>query len=364
MNQSNPDLKKTTTPFIRLIIVSSALIIVFLMVYFIYTYMPTFTKTVKTDNAYIKGNLTYISTKVSGYIDEINVNDNEVVHQGQVLVRIDPRDYLVKIDQTKAEIEKVLAEINQLNEEIKLQHIKIKSKEIDINSANSSLEKISNDFKRAQQLINIGAISRSEYDVSSTEQQIQKNNLLNSIDQKNQEIQSLNILESSKSTLKAELNAANAKLKQAELDKAATIIRSPINGQVTSRNIEQGEYTTVAKNIMAIAPNQNLWLEANIKETQLHYVNKGDKVLINVDALPNDRFCGEIESLSKVSGSETSLIQTDNASGNFTKIIRRFPIKIKIVPHQKGLDKLGIGMSSVIKIYTHSSDKSCTDILS
>jgi membrane fusion protein (multidrug efflux system) len=150
-------------------------------------------------------------------------------------------------------------------------------------------------------------------------------------------------------------------LAQAENNLKATQLVAPRDGVVVSRKVREGEYVSVAKNLMVIAPETNLWIEANLKETQLSKLAKGDQVYFSVDAIPNQKFCGTLDSISRSSGSDLALLPADNATGNFTKIVRRFPVKIVYNPQQKGLEKLAIGMSVIVDLKANTQGQTCAE---
>lgn len=169
--------------------------------------------------------------------------------------------------------------------------------------------------------------------------------------------QQLEVLHAQHSVIAAQLTAADANLQRALNDLGRTAVKAPREGLVAARNVRVGEYVTVGTRLLAISPTRDLWVEANLRETQLARMRGGDRVQIEVDALPGQKFCGYVESISGASGSEFAVIAPDNASGNFTKIVRRFPVRILFDQDQPGLDRLGVGMSVEPRIALDSGEE-------
>lgn len=298
-----------------------------------------------TDNAYIKGNLTYVSPKVSGYVTAVETENNRKVAPGDVLVRIDPSDYQVAVQTAVASVAQQHASLVQLDQQQRLQQAQIKVSEAGVTSAQASLSETSADFKRAQALVAQGAISQQEFDQSKAAWTRARAALAQNQSQVDYAQQQMEVLRAERTVIDAQLKSAQATLQRANNDLAWTQIRAPREGLVAARNVRLGEYVTAGTRLMAIAPTRDLWIEANLRETQLARMRQGDRVQVQVDAVPDQTYCGYVESISGASGSEFAVIPPDNASGNFTKIVRRFPVRILLDADQPGLQRLGVGMS-------------------
>jgi len=301
--------------------------------------------TERTDNAYVKGDLTYVATKVSGYVTRVDTENNQRVAPGQVLVQIDPRDYQAAVDEARAAVARATADLAQMTAQVALQRTKIQVAAVATTAARASDQRATADFQRAQRLVDQGGVSRLEFDRARNEQSSRLAELASAQGRERQEQQQLAVLEAQRQAAQAALGAAQARLARAGNDLAATTIRAPREGLVAARNVRPGEYLGAGTRLMAVVPTQGLWVEAYLKETQIGRLQRGDRVQIDVDALPELHLCGRLESLSNSSGSELALIPPDNATGNFTKIVRRFPVRIALDPGQPGLDRLGLGMS-------------------
>lgn len=230
---------------------------------------------------------------------------------------------------------------------------------MEISAAKASQQRAASYLKRTQALVDMGGISRAEFEKAQEDQVSQKANAEVAQVKILESEQNIRVLESQRAGLLAEMNAANAGLKKTENDLRATKLIAPNDGTVVSRKVRVGEYVSSGKSLMVIAPSANLWIEANLKETQISKLKKGDQVLFTVDAIPDGHFCGTLESISKSSGSELALLPADNATGNFTKIVRRFPVKIVFNPQQKDIERLAIGMSVIVDLKANTQNKVC-----
>ena len=351
--------KKAIRPWLRVLIAFSIMMLVILLVMFIYKYWSNNRLTQTTDNAYVKGDLNYISTKINGYVTEVLVTDNQSVKAGDVLAEIDQTDYISAVEQAKAKIESIQANKQELEEKIKLAKAQIQISKVEISAVKASQQRAASYLKRTQALVDMGGISRVEFEKAQEDQVSQKANAEVAQVKILESEQNIRVLESQRAGLLAEMNAANAGLKKTENDLRATKLIAPNDGTVVSRKVRVGEYVSSGKSLMVIAPSANLWIEANLKETQISKLKKGDQVLFTVDAIPDGHFCGTLESISKSSGSELALLPADNATGNFTKIVRRFPVKIVFNPQQKDIERLAIGMSVIVDLKANTQNKVC-----
>ncbi|MNF38990.1 putative multidrug resistance protein EmrK [compost metagenome] len=309
-----------------------------------------------TDNAYIKGNLTLVSPKVSGYVVAIETENNRHVAPGETLVRIDPTDYQVAVHLAEAAVAQQKAALIQLEEQQRLQDEQIKVAAAGVDAAQASFSQLAAEYKRTQALVGKGAVSRQLFDQSEAAFIRARAELAQKRSQADYARQQLAVLHAQHGVISAQLKAADANLQRALSDLAWTEIKAPREGLIAARNVRLGEYVTAGTRLMAISPTRDLWVEANLRETQLARMHSGDRVQIEVDAFPEQRFCGYVESISGASGSELTVIPPDNASGNFTKIVRRFPARILFDQNQPGLEHIGVGMSVEPRIALNSSE--------
>jgi membrane fusion protein (multidrug efflux system) len=312
-----------------------------------------------TDNAYVRGDLTFVAAKVPGYVVEVATENNRRVAPGQVLARIDPRDYQAAVADAEATLAQQKAAAAQIEAQFQLQQAQIVVADAAVTAARGQAQRAQADFARAKDLVSDGAVSRSVYDQSAAEDVRAGSTVAGSLAQAAYARRQLLVLDAQRQANVAAQQGAAAKLSKARTDLDSTVIVAPREGLVAARNIRLGEYAGVGTRLMAVAPTRALWIEANLRETQLSRIRAGDRVQIRVDAANDQVFCGTVESLSAASGSEFSVIPPDNATGNFTKIVRRFPVRILFDTSQPGLDRLGSGMSVEprIAIGSHVSGK-------
>ncbi len=313
----------------------------------------------KTDNAYIKGDLTFVSTKVPGFISEVLTENHQRVAPGQVIVRIDPRDFEAAERDARASVARERAALVQIDAQERLQHSQIRVADAAVSNAMAQLQRADAELKRATALVAERAVSRSVYDTRVAEGVRARAARDQATAQAQFARRQLDVLAAQKQSASAALLGAEAKLLRAQNDLEATTIRAPREGLIAGRNVRVGEYVTASTRLMAVAPTQDLWVEANLRETQLSRVRPGDRVRVDVDAVREHTYCGSVESVSGASGSEFALLPPDNATGNFTKIVRRFTVRILLDPAQPGLERLAGGMSvqPTIAIGSHADGK-------
>ncbi|QKH38932.1 HlyD family secretion protein [Achromobacter pestifer] len=301
----------------------------------------------RTENAYVKGDLTYVATKVSGYIQTVDTENNRKVEAGQQLVSIDPKDYEAAVADAESAVALADATLEQIGAQQTLQATQIRIAQATVTSARAQAARTLADFRRAQSLVQQGGVSRALYDQASAEQVRAASTLNQNEAQAEYAQQQLTVLRAQREAAQASRDSALARLEKTRNDLAATRVIAPREGRIAGRNVRPGEYVAVGTRLMAVAPTRDLWVEANLKETQLARIRPGDRVSVRVDAVPHARYCATVESVAGASGSEFAVIPPDNATGNFTKIVRRFTVRIVLDPDQPGLDRLGTGMSAV-----------------
>lgn len=330
-----------------------------LLVYGSYALWHGVTPFEKTDNAYIKGDLTYVATKVPGFVSEVLTENNQRVEPGQVLARIDPRDFEAAEREARASVARERASLVQVDAQERLQHSQIRVADAAIENATAQQLLAQAELKRAKALLEERAVSRSVYD-SRVAEGVRADAALDQARAQSRYARSqLDVLAARRQSIAAALLGAEAKLLRAQNDLEATTIRAPREGLIAGRNVRVGEYVTASTRLMAVAPTQDLWVEANLRETQLSRIRPGDRVRVDVDAVRDQAYCGTVESVSGASGAEFTLFPPDNATGNFTKIVRRFTVRILLDPSQSGLERLAGGMSvqPMIAIGSHVDGK-------
>ncbi|MGV1761794.1 HlyD family secretion protein [Rhizobium sp. P44RR-XXIV] len=302
-----------------------------------------------TDDAYVKADYTAIAPKVAGYIKDVLVNDNDTVKAGQVLARIDDRDFQAALSQAKADLKAADAAIANIDAQILLQQSLIGQAKATIDASQASLDYAQSDAARQARLISNGAgtQSRAEETQSASKQAaaaVERDQAALVAAQNK-----VPVLQTQRDQAAAQRDRAAAALQQAELNLSYTDIVAAVDGTVGARSIRVGQYVTSGTQLMAVVPLHSVYVVANFKETQLTYVRPGQSVEIKVDSFPDVAIKGHVDSLSPASGLEFSLLPPDNATGNFTKIVQRIPVKIVIDDeHLAGLLRSGMSVEPEI----------------
>ncbi|MBY5331508.1 HlyD family secretion protein [Rhizobium leguminosarum] len=283
-----------------------------------------------TDDAYVKADYTTVAPKVAGYIKAVLVNDNDAVKAGQVLARIDDRDFQAALSQAKADVKATEAAITNIDAQIALQQSVIEQAKATVDASQASLDFAVSDAARSARLITNGAgtQSRAEQTQSARDQAAAavERDRAALVTAQNK----VPVLQTEREQTVAQRDRAAAAAQQAELNLSYTDIVAAVDGTVGARSIRVGQYVTSGTQLMAVVPLHAVYVVANFKETQLTYISPGQSVEIKVDSFPDISIKGHVDSVSPASGLEFSLLPPDNATGNFTKIVQRIPVKIVI----------------------------------
>ncbi|KQY22519.1 HlyD family secretion protein [Rhizobium sp. Root482] len=283
-----------------------------------------------TDNAYVKADFTAVAPKIPGYIKEVLVRDNETVKAGQVLARIDDRDFQTALRQAKADVKASQAVIANIDAQIALQESVILQATASLDVSKASYKYAHLDAVRSVRLISSGAgsQSRAEQSQSLREQASAavERDEAGLVAARNK----VPVLATQRDQAVAQRDKAAAALAQAELNLSYTAIVSAVDGTVGARTIRVGQLVAAGTQLMAVVPLDAVYVVANYKETQLTDIRPGQSAEIEVDGLPGLKIRGHVDSISPASGLDFSLIPPDNATGNFTKIVQRIPVKIAI----------------------------------
>jgi membrane fusion protein (multidrug efflux system) len=300
---------------------------------------------VSTDDAYVKADTTIVAPKVSGYLREVLVADNEPVHAGQPLARIDDRDYAVAVEQAKADAAAAQADIDDAKASLDQQQAVIAQARSTVEVDRASLAFTRQDNDRYVSLARSGAGS-----VQSEQQAVSKLQIAQATLQR--DAAGVMAAERQIGMLQARLEKSQAQLAhdravqdQAALNLSYTTIVSPVDGVVGNRSLRAGQYVQAGTQLMAVVPVNGIYVVANFKETQLTDVRAGQPVDVDVDMFPGKPVKGHIDSIAPASGQEFALLPPDNATGNFTKIVQRIPVKIALDGDDRLAGLLRPGMS-------------------
>jgi membrane fusion protein, multidrug efflux system len=329
----------------RLAALIAAIAILITLTFYGWDYWITGRFEVATDDAYVQADSTIIAPKVGGYLSQVLVTDNQSVKAGQPLAKIDDRDFVTALDQAKANVAAAQADIDNLNASIKEQQAMISQARAVVEVDKAKLTFLQEDNDRYATLA---------ADQSGTVQMAQQahSKLDVALATLAHDTAAVDAAERQITVLQAQLGKANAALaqnialqKQAELNLGYTDIVAPIDGVVGERTLRVGQLVQPGTQLMAVVPLNQVYIVANFKETQLTDVRSGQPVKINVDTFPGKSLEGHVDSLAPASGEEFALLPPDNATGNFTKIVQRVPVKIIIDPSDPLIGRLCPGMS-------------------
>jgi len=307
-----------------------------------------------TDDAYVQADAVIVAPKVAGYVDALLVDVNQSVKAGDVVARIDDRDYRVALDTATASEAGAHAAIANLQAQLVVQNAQVAAADASVQQASASLALAKRDDARRKEMARVGYGSDEQADTAATdvrEKDAALDRLKASATAARQHIEVLN---AQLQLAEADFAKAISARHQAELNLGYTTIAAPVDGSVAARTVRQGQYVAVGSQLMAVVPLQRVYVIANFKETQLTDVRVGQPVEIAVDTYPDRAITGHVESLAPASGLEFSLLPPDNATGNFTKIVQRIPVKIALDPEATGAGLLRPGMSVEASIDTRA----------
>lgn len=312
-----------------------------------------------TDDAYVRADLTRLSSRVAGEVLVVAVNDFQRVKAGDLLVQIDPADYDAQVAQAEANVGGAQAALDNLANQVELQYATIAQAEAQRASAEAQVVETGEEQERQKTLSQtdagtrqkleqaVAALARAQADVSASRAVI--------AEQRHQ----LEVLNGTKKQRLADLEAAKALLTAAKLKLGYTKIVAPFDGVVGERQVQVNDYVNIGTNLINVVPLPDVYVIANYKETQLTRVRPGQPVTVTVDTFPNGGpLHGRVERIAPASGSQFALLPPDNATGNFTKVVQRIPVRIQFDKGQPLLDRLLPGMSVVTEIHT---DEAGTD---
>jgi membrane fusion protein (multidrug efflux system) len=298
-----------------------------------YDYLTTGRYLETTDDAYVKADSTIISPKVSGYIAEVLVGDNQPVKAGQLLAKIDDRDFRSALDQANADVAASEAAVRNLDAQLALQQPVIEQGTADVAAAEANLKFAQEERARYDDLMKSGSgtIQRAQQTDAALREKVAqlqhgKSGLLAAQ-------RKVDVLTTDRAKAVAQLDHARAVAQQAALNLSYTEISAPVEGTVGARSLRVGQYVQAGTQLMAVVPLDAVYVVANFKETQLTYVRNGQPVEIRIDGFHETKLRGHVDSLSPASGLEFALLPPDNATGNFTKIVQRVPVKIALDDH-------------------------------
>jgi membrane fusion protein (multidrug efflux system) len=305
-----------------------------------------------TDDAYLRSDITPLSAKIEGYIRRVPVNDFQQVKEGDLLIEIEDDDYRARLEQAEAELAGAAAAIENLKSRKALQHSQIAEAQDAISATQADVDRTRKEAVRQQTLLatTFGTPQRVEQAVAEEKRfaaNLARNEAALAAAQRQ-----MAVLDTEEHQLRAAAKAKQAEFDLAKIELGYTRITAPIDGMVNERGVRAGQYVRDGTQVISVVPLHHVWVVANYKETQLTHVKIGQRAEITIDTFPGVVVTGHVDSISPASGSQFTLLPPDNATGNFTKVVQRIPVKVTLDPGHPLEGQLRPGMSVITTIRT------------
>ena len=313
---------------------------------------------VSTDNAQVDGHITSIAPRIPGFIDRVLVEENQHVKAGDTLVVLDQRDLAVRLDQAEADLRTAQASVGsnrnagEADAQLQATRAEAASAQADITAAEATYKQASADYERYRGLAASKIISAQQLDAAEAARDQAAANLEATRRRASAAGSQVSASGAALRGADARLAAAQSAVETARLQLSYATLLSPSPGIVAKRSAEPGALVQIGQNLMSIVPDTNVWVTANMKETQLEKIRVGDPVEFDVDAYPGVTFHGKVESLSPATGARFALLPPDNATGNFTKVVQRLPVRIAVDGTADPAHPLRPGMSVDVTVTT------------
>ncbi len=305
---------------------------------------------VTTDDAYLAADSTYVSPKVPGYVARVPVAENQMVKKGDPLVVIDDGDYRIALESAQAKIDSQKMTLARMDAQITAARAQIAQAEAGLQSAQATADNAARERKRADELFSSGTITSARRDQAVTADRRARAAVASARAQLAAARANVSVLKAQRAEAASRMRGLELARKKAARDLGFTTLRAPFDGQVANLSAHPGDLVGVGQKLAMVVPVGKLYITANFKETQMERVVPGEKVSISVDALPDIAFTGRVASIAPGTGSLFSLLPSDNATGNFTKIVQRVPVRIDLTGPAGALSRLRAGLSVVVRV--------------
>jgi membrane fusion protein, multidrug efflux system len=310
-----------------------------------------------TDDAYVKADSTTVSPKVSGYITEVLVQDNQPVAKGQILARVDDRDLQTALHEADASLAAATAAVTNLGAQLSAQEYRVREAGADLQVAQTAAELARHNDARRREMAKVGYGSEEQSDDATTDLRQKIATVARAQATLAGSREQIEVLRTQRDLAEAQRQRALALQRQAELNVSYSMIRAAVDGTVGARTVRVGEFVRAGTQLMEIVPLQQTYVVANFKETQLTHMRDGQRARIRVDAFPGDELTARVQSIAPASGLEFSLLPPDNATGNFTKIVQRVPVKLVFEGQSRLAGRLRPGMSVNVAVDTREQGR-------
>lgn len=307
-------------------------------------------KHVDTDDAQVDGDISPVVARVGGYVDSIYFEENTHVNKDQLLVKIDDRDYKVKLEQAQAAKTGASAGINVGESQIIANTANSSSAKAQVESAAARLDKTNKDYQRYANLVKDGSITQQQFDQAKADLEVAQATYRAAQEQYKASVQQVGTTRSQLNVTQTGVDQRQVDIDYAKLQLSYTEVKSPASGVVSKKNVQVGQLVQAGQTLFSVVNDNSIYITANFKETQLDKVRDGQKVDVEVDAFPELKLTGTVYNFSPATGAKFSLLPPDNATGNFVKVVQRIPVKIKISGSKEDMDKLRPGMSVNVSV--------------
>ncbi|HXI73890.1 MAG TPA: HlyD family secretion protein [Verrucomicrobiae bacterium] len=311
-----------------------------------------------TDDAYVGGDVTVIAPEVAGFVKQVAVTDNQSVHAGDLLIKLDDRDYRAVLAKADAAVALQQATLTNLDATRHLQAAVIAQAQAEIAATDAETSRAHDDQVRFQKLLGTGAISIQGFQQADANYKLALAAGAKAQATLEAAQRQLDVIATQKMQAQAALQQVIAQRESAQLNLGYTELRAPIDGVIGNRSAQIGAYATTGSQLISLVPSHGLWVDANFKENQLVNIRPGSPATVKVDSLPGQIFHGHVASVSPATGAQFSVLPPENATGNFTKIVQRVAVRIVLDDSTAALDQLRAGLSVTAKVDTRSTVKS------
>jgi len=300
---------------------------------------------VSTDDAYVRANNTTLGARVAGHIAAIIPGDNVLVHSGDVIFRIDDGDYRIAVDAARTKIATQQATIDRIGRQVTALESAVEQAQAQVVSAEAALKRAGLDFERQQALSTKGFASRATFEVSEAGRDQGLAAVKSAQAAFDAARDNVEVTRAQQAEARAQLAELQTSLAKAERDLDFTSVRAPVEGTFSNRLVNTGDFIVMGQRLGNVVPLNDVFIDANFKETQLKRIRPGQPVTISVDAYGHRKFAGVVDSISPAAGSVFTLLPPDNATGNFTKIVQRLPVRVRVPKDVARRNLLRAGMS-------------------
>lgn len=320
----------------------------------------------ETDDAHVEANISPVIPRVSGYIAEVRVRDNQRVKKGDTLIVLDNRDLKIKLDQAEAALQTAQSNLNVAKASTSAASANIATSRASVSTIDAQIEtarvnvwRATQDYDRYANLIKDHSVTQQQYEQALAAKQTAERQLQVLQEQKAQAAQQTQAVASQSNATSSQIGVAGSIIKQrqvdvedAKLNLSYAVITAPSDGLVSKINIQPGQFVQAGQSLFSIVLNDDIWVVGNFKETQFDKMRVGQKVIVQIDAFPGHDFEAKLTSFSPATGSSFALLPPDNASGNFVKVVQRLPVKIEFTnPNDPALKQLRAGMNAVVDVH-------------